>query len=70
MAPALRVLTWPFLAITILMLGRGWYPELTHRHRWRLAWATRARLVLIGSTGLAVSLWGLRLAGLVGTGLF
>ena len=66
MAPALRALTWPFLAITLLMLGRGWHLNLSHGGGRRLPWATRARLVLIGSTALAVLLWGLRFAGLLG----
>ena len=66
LAPALRVLTWPFLAITLLMLGRGWYLELSHRGRWTSPWRRRAGLVLLGSTVLAVSLWSLRLTGVIG----
>ena len=66
LAPALRVLTWPLLAVTILMLGRGWYLEMAHRGRWRSPWRRRASLVLIASTALAVVLWGLRFTGLLG----
>ena len=66
LAPALRVLTWPLLAITILMLGRGWYLEMAHRGRWRSPWRRRASLVLMVSTALAVVLWGLRFTGLLG----
>jgi len=65
-APALRVLTWPLLGITLLMLGRAWYLELTHSGSWRFTWRLRSRMVLFGSTGLAVALWGLRFAGLLG----
>ena len=65
-APALRVLTWPLLALTLVMLGRGWYLNLSHGERWRSIWNRRAGLVLMGSTVLAVVLWGLRLAGLLG----
>ena len=61
-----RVLTWPLLAVTILMLGRGWYLEMAHRGRWRSPWRRRASLVLIASTALAVVLWGLRFTGLLG----
>ena len=67
LAPALRVLTWPLLAVTMLMLGRGWYLEMAHRGRWRSPWRRRASLVLMASTALAVVLWGLRFAGLLGT---
>ncbi len=66
LAPALRVLTWPLLAVTILMLGRGWYLEMAHRGRWRSPWRRRASLVLMASTALAVVLWGLRFTGLLG----
>ena len=66
MAPALRVLTWPLLAITLIMLGRGWYLELAHRGGWRSSWRRRAGMVLVFSTVLAVTLWGLRFAGLLG----
>ena len=66
LAPALRVLTWPLLAVTIIMLGRGWYLEIAHRGRWRSPWRRRASLVLMASTALAVVLWGLRFTGLLG----
>jgi len=29
-APALQVLTWPFLAVTLLMLARGWWLAPSH----------------------------------------
>ncbi|MBI2165307.1 MAG: hypothetical protein HYU29_02745 [Chloroflexi bacterium] len=65
LTPALRVLTWPFLGLTILALGRGWYLEM-RRHGPLSPWAARARLVLAGSTILSGLLWGLRFAGLLG----
>ena len=66
MAPALRALTFPFLGLTVAVLARGWYLELALPGRWRSPSRTRARLVLIGSTGLAAVLWVLRFAGLLG----
>ena len=66
LAPALRVLTWPLLAITLLMLARGWYLQLALRGSWLSPWSRRAGLVLMGSTALAAVLWGLRFAGLLG----
>ena len=63
-APALRVLTFPFLVITLVTLGRGWYLNLQHPGRTR--WQRRSRAVLAASTVLAVTLWGLRFAGLLG----
>jgi hypothetical protein len=66
LAPALRVLTWPFLALTLLALGRGWYLELAHQGAWRSTWRRRSGVVLIASTVLAVALWGLRFAGVLG----
>jgi len=69
-APALRVLTWPFLALTLLMLGRGWYLELAGRRQGPNAWRRRSSMVLIASTLLAAALWGLRFAGLLGGQLF
>ena len=66
LAPALQALTWPFLGLTLLMLGRGWYLELAHPGRWRSPWRRRAGAVLIGSTALATLLWGLRFAGILG----
>ena len=70
LAPALRVLTWPFLALTLLLLGRGWYLELASRRREPGVWRRRSSMVLIASTLLAAGLWGLRLTGLIGGGLF
>ena len=66
MAPALRVLTWLFLVLTLLVVGRGWYLDLSHRGGWRSSWAKRSTLVLMGSTMVAAVLWGLRFAGLLG----
>ena len=66
LAPALRVLTWPFLALTLIMLGRGWYVQLSHKGGWRSSWGQRAGLMLLGSTVLAVALWSLRFTGLLG----
>lgn len=48
------------------MLGRGWYLELAHGNKWRSAWRNRSTLVLILSTLLAITIWGLRFAGLLG----
>ena len=63
-APALRVLTYPFLGLTLLFLGRGWYLQ-TRPHR-MTPWRRRALVVLEGSTILSASLWGLRFGGLLG----
>jgi len=61
----LRVLNYPFLALTVIALGRGWYLNLRHRHRPTL-WSRRSRWLLVASTLLAGTLWGLRFAGLLG----
>jgi len=66
LAPALRVMTWPFLALTVLMLARGWWLAQSHGSWWGSAWKNRATVTLILSTGLAGVLWGLRFAGLLG----
>ena len=65
-APALRVLTWPFLVLTAVMLIRGWYLELSHGGRWSSSWRRKASVVLAGSTVLAVVLWTLRFTGVLG----
>ena len=65
-APALQVLTWPFLVLTALMLSRGWYLELSHGGRWSSAWRRRSGVVLVGLTALAVALWSLRFTGILG----
>ena len=70
LAPALQVLTWPFLALTAWMLGRGWYLEIAGRRRRATVWRVRSRKVLVFSTVLAVTLWGLRFAGLLGPAPF
>ena len=69
-APALQVLTWPFLIITIFMLGRGWYLELSHGSGWSSPWAKRSTLTIVLTTLLAISLWGLRFAGVLGESPF
>ncbi len=66
MAPALQVLTWPFLVITVLMLARGWWLAPSHGSLWGTGWKNRATVTLIVSTLLAVVLWTLRFAGLLG----
>ena len=59
---------WPLLGLNFLMLGRGWYLNLTHGERWRSIWNKRASLTLILSTILAVVVRGLRFGGLLGPG--
>jgi hypothetical protein len=69
-APALQVLMWPFLAITVIMLSRGWYLEFANWKGWnRSTWSRRSFIILTGSTVLAVSLWTMRFAGVFGTHL-
>jgi len=66
-APALQALTWPFLAITLIMLSRGWYLEVASWKRWRRStWSRRSFTMLMISTALAVSLWTLRFIGVFG----
>ncbi len=65
-APALRVLTWPLLAVTVVMLTRGWYVALAHRG-WRSPIARRAMVVLAVSTAGSGALWALRFAGIFGS---
>ena len=67
-APALQALTWPFLAVTIIMLSRGWYLEAASWKRLRRStWSRRSFTILMVSTVLAVSLWTLRFADVFGT---
>ena len=65
-APALRVLTWPLLALAIILLSRGWYLQLAHG--WNLGSSVRKKAfaTLAVSTVLAGLLWGLRFAGVLG----
>lgn len=63
MARALRVLTYPLLALTVMALGRGWYLQLTHGGR--MVWQRRARIVLALSTIASITLWVLRFAGVL-----
>ena len=65
-APALQWLTGPLLAITVLMLARGWWLAPSH-DSWRgPAWKNRATYTLIASTALAATLWSLRFANVLG----
>ena len=66
LAPALQVLTWPFLAVTVFMLARGWWLAPSHGSLWGPAWKNRAMVTLIASTALSAVLWTLRFAGLLG----
>ena len=65
-APALQALTWPFLFFTVLMLARCWWLAPSPGSWWGTKWKNRATLTLMASTVLAVALWSLRFAGLVG----
>jgi len=64
--PALQVLTWLFLVITVLMLARGWWLAPSHGSWWGPDWKNRATYTLISATVLSATLWGLRFAGLLG----
>ena len=64
--PALQVLTWPFLAVTLIMLARGWWLAPSHGSWWGPAWKNRATYTLITATVLSGTLWGLRFAGVLG----
>ena len=66
LAPALQVLTWPFLAINVILLARGWWLAPSHGSWWGPKWKNRATYTLIASTVLAVTLWGLRFASVLG----
>lgn len=67
LTPALRVLNLPFLILTIVLLGRGWYLQLrSHGLHGGTLWSQRSLIVLIVSTLLAATLWGLRFGGLMG----
>ena len=67
LVPALRVLNYPFLALTVVLLGRGWYLQLrSHGVHAVTLWSRRSLVVLAGSTVLAAVLWGLRFGGLLG----
>ena len=68
MAPALQVLTWPLLAVNVLMLARGWWLAPSHGSLWGPDWKNRATYTLISATVLSATLWGLRFAGLLGAG--
>ena len=67
-APALQVLTFPFMAISVAMLARGWY--LSYSHSARMIWQKRSRITLFASTVLAIGLWGLRFVGILGPAPF
>jgi hypothetical protein len=66
MAPALRALTIPFIALTVFMLGRAWYLELGRPGHGRGIWLRRSRNILILSTVASATLWGLRFGGFLG----
>ncbi len=67
LAPALRVLNLPFLILTVVLLGRGWYLQLrSHGLHGGARWSQRSLVVLAGSTVLAAILWGFRFGGLLG----
>ena len=63
-APALRALNYPFLAMTVLALGRGWYLHVTHGGA--TFWRRRAGRVLVLATIRSIALWALRFAGVLG----
>ena len=65
-APALQVLTWPLLALTVLMMVKAWYLKLSHGEKWSSPWRRHSGAVLTGSTTLALVLWSLRFTGLLG----
>ncbi len=65
-APALRMLTIPFMALTVFMLGRAWYLEFNKSGHWRGMWARRSRKILIVSTVASAAMWEARFGGLLG----
>ena len=48
------------------MLSRGWYLQISQRADLSTKWPRRAITTLVLSTVLAVTLWGLRFADLLG----
>jgi hypothetical protein len=58
-------LPWPLLAVTLVMLTRGWYGAASHRG-WRSPVARRSLLILAVSTAGSVALGALRFAGNLG----
>jgi hypothetical protein len=65
-APALRLLTIPFLLLTIVMLGRAWRLELKATGHFRGLWAERSRRILLISTVISIAVWGMRFGGFLG----
>ena len=65
-APALQVLTIPFLILTAVTLSRGWYLDIKAGGHWRGLWAIRSRRILIATTIASVTLWILRFGGALG----
>lgn len=55
LAPALRVLTWPLLGLTVALIGWGWGRRIRHGHA--SDWSRRSDWLLVGSTLLAAVLW-------------
>ena len=68
--PALRVLNYPFLALTVVLLGRGWYLQLRSNglHRGTL-WSRRSLIVLSVHTS-GSRLMGTPLRGILGNAPF
>ena len=59
LAPALRVLTYPLLGLTVVTLAWGWHR--TARHHGSGALARKATAVLALSTVAAIALWTYRI---------
>ncbi|MCH8884878.1 MAG: hypothetical protein IIA41_15470 [SAR324 cluster bacterium] len=59
LAPALRALTYPLFALTVLLLGWGWRRRWMQRHAGGLA--RRSAIILVLSTVAAAALWTYRL---------
>lgn len=62
----LALATWPLLGLSVAMLSRAWYLQMARAAHPNATWAVRSRRVLVASTALAIVLWGLRFAGLLG----
>ena len=63
-APALRVLTWPLLAVNAALLARAWF--LATRGHFATPTLRKAPWVLVLSTALSLGLWAARFAGFLG----
>jgi hypothetical protein len=60
----LQVLTIPLGVLGAAFLLRAWWLQLSHGLR--TTWQWRSLLVLLASTATALTLWGLRFAGVLG----